>query len=63
MIRVYDDYGNVIDIVKMRKQIKNATIDDFVLMCNYLINDIPYINDGKISIDDIKCIAKLLKGE
>ena len=63
MIRAYDDNGNVVDLIKMRKQIKNAAIDEFVFMLNYIINDIPYINDGKLSIDDIKAISTLLKGE
>ena len=63
MIRAYDDNGNEIDITKIRKQIKNITIDEFVFMCDYLINDISYMYNGYMTINDIKGIAKLLKGE
>ena len=63
MIRAYDDNGNVIDIAKMIKQIKNITIDEFVFMCEYIINDVSYMYNGYLTINDIKGIAKLLKGE
>ena len=30
MIRAYDEYGNIIDFVEWKKQIRKTTIDDFV---------------------------------
>lgn len=29
MIRVYDEYGNVVNIVELEKYIRGKTIDDF----------------------------------
>ena len=30
MIRAYDEYGNIIDLVEWEKQIRKTAIDDFV---------------------------------
>ena len=30
MIRAYDEYGNIIDLVEWEKQIRETAIDDFV---------------------------------
>ena len=29
MIRVYDEYGNIVDLVKWEKKIRSKAIDDF----------------------------------
>ena len=34
MIRVYDEYGNIIDLVEWEKQIRETAIDDFVRFAN-----------------------------
>lgn len=40
MIRAYDDYGNVVDLVEWEKQIRSDTLNDL-------------IEEVKIEIDDI----------
>ena len=30
MIRAYDEYGNIVDLVEWEKQIRETAIDDFV---------------------------------
>ena len=32
MIRAYDEYGNIIDLIEWEKQIRETAIDDFVKM-------------------------------
>ena len=34
MIRAYDEYGNIIDLVEWEKQIRETAIDDFVRFAN-----------------------------
>ena len=34
MIRAYDAYGNIIDLVEWEKQIRETAIDDFVKFAN-----------------------------
>ena len=34
MIRAYDEYGNIIDLVEWEKQIRKTAIDDFVRFAN-----------------------------
>ena len=34
MIRAYDEYGNIVDIVEWEKKIRSTAIDDFVKLAN-----------------------------
>ena len=34
MIRAYDEYGNILDLVEWEKQIRETAIDDFVRFAN-----------------------------
>ena len=34
MIKAYDEYGNIIDLVEWEKQIRETAIDDFVRFAN-----------------------------
>ena len=34
MIKAYDEYGNIIDLVEWEKQIRKTAIDDFVRFAN-----------------------------
>ena len=33
MIRAYDEYGNIVDLVEWEKKIRSKAIDDFVNAC------------------------------
>ena len=40
MIRVYDEYGNIVDLVKWEKKIRSKAIDDFA---NTLTDNYDYL--------------------
>ena len=56
MIRAYDEYGNIIDLVEWEKQIRETAIDDFVKMA---YDELLY-NEHLTEID-IDYIAEQLK--
>ena len=56
MIRAYDEYGNIIDLVEWEKQIRETAIDDFVKMA---YDELLY-NEHLTEID-INYIAEQLK--
>ena len=56
MIRAYDEYGNIIDLVEWENQIRAETIDDFVKMA---YEELLY-NEHLTEID-INYIAEQLK--
>ena len=56
MIRAYDEYGNIIDLVEWEKQIRETTIDDFVKMA---YDELLY--NEHLSEIDINYIAEQLK--
>lgn len=56
MIRAYDEYGNIIDLVEWEKKIRSKAIDDFVKM---LYEELLY-EDGLTEID-VDYIAEQLK--
>ena len=60
MIRAYDEYGNIIDLVEWEKQIRAEAIDDFVRFANTM----PTIEseDGEIRPMWLEEIAEQLKG-
>ena len=57
MIRAYDEYGNIIDLVEWENQIRKTAIDDFVKMA---YEELLY-NEHLTEID-INYIAEQLKG-
>ena len=57
MIRAYDEYGNIIDIVEWEKHIRATAIDDFA---DKLKQDVMTITFG-LRICDIDRIAEQLK--
>ena len=59
MIRAYDEYGNIIDLVEWEKQIRETAIDDFVRFANTM----PTIEseDGEIRPMWLEEIAEKLK--
>ena len=59
MIRAYDEYGNIIDLVEWEKQIRETTIDDFVRFANTM----PTIEseDGEIRPMWLEEMAEQLK--
>ena len=59
MIRVYDEYGNIIDFVEWEKQIRETAIDDFVRFANTM----PTIEseDGEIRPMWLEEMAEQLK--
>lgn len=63
MIRAYDDNGNIFDIVDFQKKTINATIDAFVYQCEHYLNDNQDNAYGYLDMNDIRAIAKLMKGE
>ena len=56
MIRAYDEYGNIIDLVEWEKQIRETAINDFVKMA---YEELLY-NEHLTEID-INYIAEQLK--
>lgn len=60
MIRAYDEYGNIIDLVEWEKQIRETAIDDFVRFANTM----PTIEseDGEIRPMWLEEMAEQLKG-
>ena len=56
MIRAYDEYGNILDLVEWEKQIRETAIDDFVKMA---YDELLY-NEHLTEID-INYIAEQLK--
>ena len=56
MIREYDEYGNIVDLVEWEKQIRTKVIDDFVKMA---YDELLY-NEHLTEID-IDYIAEQLK--
>ena len=59
MIRAYDEYGNIIDLVEWEKQIRETAIDDFVKFANTM----PTVEeeDGEIRPMWLEEIAEQLK--
>ena len=59
MIRAYDEYGNIIDLVEWEKQIRETAIDDFVKFANTM----PTIEseDGEIRPMWLEEMAEKLK--
>ena len=59
MIKAYDEYGNIIDLVEWEKQIKETAIDDFVRFANTM----PTIEseDGEIRPMWLEEMAEKLK--
>ena len=59
MIRAYDEYGNIIDLVEWEKQIRETAIDDFVKFAN----DMPTVEeeDGEIRSMWLEEMAEQLK--
>ena len=59
MIRAYDEYGNIIDLVEWEKQIRETAIDDFVRFANTM----PTIEseDGEIRPMWLEEMAEQLK--
>lgn len=59
MIRAYDEYGNIIDLVEWEKQIRETAIDDFVKFAN----DMPTVEeeDGEIRPMWLEEMAEQLK--
>ena len=59
MIKAYDEYGNIIDLVEWEKQIRETAIDDFVRFANTM----PTIEseDGEIRPMWLEEIAEQLK--
>ena len=59
MIRAYDEYGNIIDLVEWEKQIRETAIDDFVRFANTM----PTVEeeDGEIRPMWLEEIAEQLK--
>ena len=60
MIRAYDEYGNIIDLVEWEKQIRETAIDDFVRFANTM----PTVEseDGEIRPMWLEERAEELKG-
>ena len=59
MIRAYDEYGNIIDLAELEKQIRETAIDDFVRFANTM----PTIEseDGEIRPMWLEEMAEKLK--
>ena len=38
MIRAYDEYGNIIDLVEWEKKIRSKAIDDFAILMKETLN-------------------------
>ena len=59
MIRAYDEYGNIIDLVEWEKQMRETAIDDFVKFANTM----PTIEseDGEIRPMWLEEMAEKLK--
>ena len=59
MIKAYDEYGNIIDLVEWEKQIRETAIDDFVKFANTM----PTIEseDGEIRPMWLEEMAEQLK--
>ena len=59
MIKAYDEYGNIIDLVEWEKQIRETAIDDFVRFANTM----PTIEseDGEIRPMWLEEMAEKLK--
>lgn len=59
MIKAYDEYGNIIDLVEWEKQIRKTAIDDFVKFANTM----PTIEseDGEIRPMWLEEMAEKLK--
>ena len=59
MIKAYDEYGNIIDLVEWEEQIRETAIDDFVRFANTM----PTIEseDGEIRPMWLEEIAEQLK--
>ena len=59
MIRAYDEYGNIIDLVEWENQIRKTGMDDFVRLANTM----PTIEseDGEIRPMWLEEIAEQLK--
>ena len=59
MIRAYDEYGNIIDLVEWEKQTRETAIDDFVKFANTM----PTIEeeDGEIRPMWLEEMAEQLK--
>ena len=55
---IFDEKGNIFDIVDFQKKTINATIDAFVYHCEKYMNPI----NGSLDMNDIIAIAKLMKG-
>ena len=58
MIRAYDEYGNIIDLVEWEKHIRATTIDDFLEAIDRADREEPLILD----MYEIEQIAEHLNG-
>lgn len=60
MIRAYDEYGNIIDLVEWEKHIRETAIDDFIKAadkhCGYYAGEC-----RNLTRDDLLCIANNMK--
>ena len=59
----FDEKGNIFDILELQKKTINATIDMFVYHCEHYLNDNQNNAYEYLDMNDIRAIAKLLKGE
>ena len=60
---IFDEKGNIFDIVSFQKQTINATINLFVRECEYYLNNNEHNAYRYLDMNDIRAIAKLIKGE
>ena len=63
MISTYDNNENIVYIVELQKQTIKETIDLFVYHCEHYINNNQNNAYEYLDMNDIRAIAKLLKGE
>ena len=70
MIRAYDEYGNIVDLVEWEKKIRSKAIDDFAEKLKsecrgHCVDCDPYfgggVTDSILYEDDIEEIAEQLK--
>ena len=66
MIRAYDEYGNIIDLVEWEKQIRSNAIDDaksviLQTLDNEVLIDTLHLRLEQLKAVDIKCVKTLKK--
>ncbi len=59
MIRAYDEYGNIVDIVEWEKHIREMAINDFVNVCEKQFTTM--YGQRYVDMRDIVNIAEQLK--